>query len=266
MLYGELLYCEFNNPGIVDECHLSSGDSGGGMFVLENGLWRLAGINLAVDGPFRLNPEGGGGFNAALFDKGGLEETSDDPSGWTSVPETLVNNPSRFYSSRISVSLPWILGVTDEDGSLPPESYSAWQRLYFTPGQISTPEISGPQGDLDHDGVENLLEFALNLDPIFSEPAGMIPNTGLRGLPVVRTEAILGVDRVTIEFVRRTVASASGLTYTPQFSSDLEDWAAAGTESVEAINPRWERVKVVDLLVTSGMEKRFARLRVTLAE
>ena len=51
--YGELLYCDFDNPGMADECHLSVGDSGGGMFVLENGLWRLAGIHLAVDGPFR---------------------------------------------------------------------------------------------------------------------------------------------------------------------------------------------------------------------
>ena len=43
--YGELLYCDFDNPGIADECHLSYGDSGGGMFVLEGGLWRLAGIH-----------------------------------------------------------------------------------------------------------------------------------------------------------------------------------------------------------------------------
>lgn len=264
--YGELLYCNFDKPGIADECHLSVGDSGGGMFVLENGLWRLAGIHLAVDGPFRLNPAGGGGFNAALYDKGGMEERTGDPPAWVSVLETPSDKPTRFFSSRISASRPWILDKTGHDGSLAPEAYSAWQRLYFTPGQIATPEISGPQGDMDHDGVGNLLEFALNLDPTFSEPVTMLASTGLRGLPVVRVETILGMDHLTIEFVRRTTASASGLTYTPQFSSDLEDWAALGTESVVVINPRWERVKVVDSLAMPATEKRFARLRVTVAE
>ena len=84
--YGELLHCDFDSPGIADECHLSVGDSGGGMFVLENGLWRLAGIHLSVDGPFRFDPLGVA-FNAALYDRGGLEELTGDPASWVSVPE-----------------------------------------------------------------------------------------------------------------------------------------------------------------------------------
>ena len=69
--FGELLYCDFNSPGIPGECHLSVGDSGGGLFVLEDGLWRLAGINYAVDGPFRTSATGTS-FNAAVFDARGL--------------------------------------------------------------------------------------------------------------------------------------------------------------------------------------------------
>lgn len=263
--YGELLHCQFNNPGIANECQLSVGDSGGGMFVMENGLWRLAGIHLSVDGPFRMGSEGAG-FNAALYDKGGLEELTGDPPAWESMPEEPGNNPSRFYSSRISTSLLWILGVTQHDGSLAPESFSAWQRLYFTPAQIAVPEESGPMADFDGDGIGNLMEFALNLDPIFNERAVMFPSLGLRGLPIVRVETISGEDRVTIEFVRRTGASGSGLDYAPRFSSDLDDWGAEGTESVELINPRWERVKVVDSQTTSVSSKRFARLKVTQVE
>ncbi|RYD24468.1 MAG: hypothetical protein EOP87_26060, partial [Verrucomicrobiaceae bacterium] len=30
--FGELLYCDLNSPGLPDECHLTTGDSGGGMF------------------------------------------------------------------------------------------------------------------------------------------------------------------------------------------------------------------------------------------
>jgi len=110
-----------------------------------------------------------------------------------------------------------------------------------------------------------LLEFALNLDPTFNEHVNMEPDTGLRGLPLVRLENINGANRLTIEFVRRSVVSGANLTYTPEFSSDLIDWQAVGTETPTTINPRWERVKVVDSLTTQDVSLRFARLRVTLA-
>ena len=260
---GALLYCDFDKPGIVDECHLSTGDSGGGLLVLENGLWRLAGINYAVDGPFR---EGAAGavFYAALFDKGGLEYA--DGPNWVSVPEEIDNIPSKFYSARISASLPWILSVTGHDGSLAPESYSAWQRLYFTPAEIGNPAICGPLVDFDGDGIVNLLEFALNLDPSFNERVTLFPNTGLRGLPFVAVETLSEVDHLTLEYVRRTGGSGAGLTYTPQFSSDLSDWQAVGSETVVAINPRWEREKIVDPMTTNSTNKRFARVRCELAE
>lgn len=256
---GELLFCDFDQPGIVDECHLSVGDSGGGLFVLENGLWRLAGINFAVDGPFRTDPMGAS-FMAALFDAAGLEYAN-GPS-WVSLPEQAENIPSSFYCSRISASLPWILSVTGHDGSLASESYSAWQRLYFTPAEIGNPATTGPLADFDGDGIGNLLEFALNLDPSFNERVTLLPNTGLRGLPWIGVET----DHLTLEFVRRTSGSGAGLTYTPQFSSDLIDWQNLGSETVVSINPRWERVKIVDPMTTNSTNKRFARVRCELAE
>ena len=256
---GELLFCDFDQPGIVDECHLSVGDSGGGLFVLENGLWRLAGINFAVDGPFRTDPMGAS-FMAALFDAAGLEYAN-GPS-WVSLPEQAENIPSSFYCSRISASLPWILSVTGHDGSLALEGYSAWQRLYFTPAEIGNPSTTGPLADFDGDGIGNLLEFALNLDPSFNERVTLLPNTGLRGLPWIGVEA----DHLTLEFVRRTSGSGAGLTYTPQFSSDLIDWQNLGSETVVSINPRWERVKIVDPMTTNSTNKRFARVRCELAE
>ena len=258
---GELLFCNFNAQALPDECHLSVGDSGGGMFVLENGLWRLAGVHYSVEGPFR-HDSSEVPFDAALFDIGGLQVEN---SGWMLVPDADEDVPSGFLSSRISSSLAWIRSVTGEDGSLPEESYSAWQRLYFTPPQVATPATTGPLADYDSDNVGNLLEFALNLDPTFNERAIMVANTGVRGLPLVRVETIFGADHLTIEFVRRTAASGSGLTYEARFSSELANWDAVGTENV-AINPRWERVKIVDSLTTSATTRRFARLDVTLTE
>ncbi|MEO7099456.1 MAG: hypothetical protein ABI162_08850 [Luteolibacter sp.] len=260
---GEFLYCDFDNPGVADECHLSAGDSGGGMFVLENGLWRLAGINYAVDGPFRI-PPAGASFMAALYDCGGLEYQNGP--NWVPVTEGAQNVPSSFYCSRVSASLPWIrTNVGLEVDSLASESFPAWQKLYFTPTEIANPAISGPLADPDGDDIGNLLEFALNLDPTFNERTAMIPGAGLRGLPSARLETDVG-ERLTMEFVRRTTGSGAGLTYIPEFSSDLSDWQAVGTEAVTSLNSRWERVKITDFLTTNDSPIRFVRLRAVLSE
>lgn len=256
---GELLYCDFDKPGIAEECHLSVGDSGGGAFVFENGLWRLAGINYAVDGPFREGPSGTA-FSAALYDCGGLEVSNG--ASWVVVPNTTADQPASFYCSRISASLSWISSIAPAAGALAPENFQAWRQLYFSPAEIVASTDAGIEGDFDHDGISNLLEFALNLDPTFSERATMAAASGTRGLPLVRTETIGGVDRVTVEFVRRTSGSGAGTVSTAQFSSDLTDWQGSGTETIVSINPRWERVKVVDSAPVGNMEKRFARIRV----
>ncbi|MBU6327281.1 MAG: hypothetical protein KGQ89_06620, partial [Verrucomicrobia bacterium] len=263
--YGKLLYCDFDKPGIPNECHLSEFDSGGSMYVLENGLWRLAGINLGVDGRFRMNAMDNPPYFATLFDIGGLQ-IEGPVNVFTNVPDTASDVPSSFYCSRISPSLSWIMDKAPGSNTLALETYSAWQRLYFTPADIAATATSNAAGDFDQDGIENLLEFALNLDPAFREQVTMTPATGIRGLPVVRRENISGEDRLTIEFVRRSAASGAGLTYTPEFSSDLTAWSSAGTTSVTTINPRWERVKVIDTLTSNDTTHRCAHLKVTLSE
>jgi hypothetical protein len=257
--FGELLYCDFDQPGIPNECHLSVGDSGGGLFVLENGLWRLAGIHALIDGNFR-EPPNGGEFGAALFDCGGFDVGSSNT--WEFIPDEEADITSSFYSSRISSSLAAIANLAPEVNSLASEDYSAWLRLYFSPSQIADANLCGPLADFDKDGINNLLEFALNLDPIFNERATMEAGTGLRGLPLVRIENISGQDRLTIEFVSRSAGSGAGLTYIAEFSDDLSDWQSGGTPAVTAINPRWDRVKVADTSNTTLSPKRFARLRV----
>jgi len=267
--YGELLMCNFDNPGIPGECHLSVGDSGGGLWVMEDGLWRLAGVNYAVDGPFRENSSSPQ-FSAALFDVGGLEiyqgQDQNNQPIWIPIAEDSQDVQSSFYASRVSASLTWLQTQIPETALLSSEDYAAWQTLYFSPTQIANPALSDPAADFDGDGVSNLLEFALNLDPIFAEPKLMDAGTGLRGLPLVRLETDGGFTRVTVEFVRRSSGSGADLTYTPQFSTDLTTWTATGTSTVTSLNSRWERVKVVDSWSTLDGPKRFARLKVELAD
>ncbi len=263
--YGDLLYCNFDNPGISGECHLSVGDSGGGLFVLENGLWRLAGLNLTVDGPFSESPTGSSPFNAALFDCSGLYAES-SPGVWSIISGGSGNVASSFYCTRVSAHTTWIQSVTGLTGALAPESFSQWLHWYYTPAQLTNSAISGPLADPDGDGISNLLEYAFNLDPTFNENVYMTHGTGLRGLPVVSTAPGVGGDYLTIEFVRRTASGGADVTYTPQFSDDLINWYDVGTESVTSINTRWERVMITDAVPTTSSSRRFARVKVILAD
>ncbi|MDW8262994.1 MAG: hypothetical protein RMJ35_10760 [Phycisphaerales bacterium] len=102
--FGELLYFTFDRGAGPNEAHLSAGDSGGGVFIESAGVWKLAGINFAVDGPFRLAPTEPE-FLGAIFDAGGLY-VGNPP---TLLPNTSEDLPTGAYASAISGSLPFIL-------------------------------------------------------------------------------------------------------------------------------------------------------------
>lgn len=145
------------------------------------------------------------------------------------------------------------------DFSIFPHLPSYRDQIEALTGTLS-PASSGPDGDLDGDGISNLMEYALNLDPLVNQQVIMTAGTGLEGLPLVRVENVSGSDRLTVEFVRRT--SGVALTYTPLFSNDLQTWLATGTQTVTSIDANWDRVKVVDSQTVPASSKRFARLKV----
>lgn len=105
---GDLLRADFDHnldPLLGQhEATLSSGDSGGGVFILDGGVWKLAGVNYGVDGFFNLNniPGNDPEIQAALFDRGGFYQGS-DAGGW-SINPLPANSPANFYASRISSS------------------------------------------------------------------------------------------------------------------------------------------------------------------
>ena len=96
--YGKLLRAAFDANAGSNEAHLSAGDSGGGVFVFNGSTskWELAGVSLAVDGPFSISPNGTSPFNAAMFDTSGLF-VQDDQGNWITAP-----NPSGCYLTEIA--------------------------------------------------------------------------------------------------------------------------------------------------------------------
>ncbi|HEY6070870.1 MAG TPA: hypothetical protein VIU85_05790 [Chthoniobacterales bacterium] len=101
---GNSLYATFGQGAGPNEAHLSSGDSGGAVFINDAGTWKLAGINFSVDGPFATTA-GGPTFNAALFDDRGFYDSSGQMISWTG------SAPTGFYAVRISDRLSWIESV-----------------------------------------------------------------------------------------------------------------------------------------------------------
>lgn len=82
------------------EAVLAGGDSGGAVFVRNDaGEWKLAGINLAVDGRFSAVPDGPF-IDAALFDMGGYYVGSEEASVY--VPDMQTDVAQSSYASRIA--------------------------------------------------------------------------------------------------------------------------------------------------------------------
>src|SRR6267154_2356897 len=107
---GDMLRVVFDSNSGSNECHLSDGDSGGGVFMQEDGVWKLAGVNHGVDGEFS-NDVDNTAFTAALTDRRGLFQ-QDAPSDWIYIDDAHLV-PSAFYCTRISANLDWIHSVID---------------------------------------------------------------------------------------------------------------------------------------------------------
>lgn len=143
----------------------------------------------------------------------------------------------------------------------PPSSpFAEWRAIHFPPGDAS----SASEADPDGDGIPNLMEYALGLDPRAASREGL-PTAGLLSTN--------GNRFLTLAFTKVTLAS--DLAYVVEASSNLVQWtagssysgtnAAAGnpvTAEVSRTGLGLETVTVRDLSA-AGTPGRFLRLRVS---
>jgi hypothetical protein len=106
---GELLRFNFDRNAGANEAMLSPGDSGGAVFIQEQGTWKLAGINYGISGPYNETSTGGG-FFGAIYDTGGLY--GQVGSSWVPIFNQGFDVPAYSESTRISAHRDWIEGIT----------------------------------------------------------------------------------------------------------------------------------------------------------
>lgn len=101
---GEMLVMSFRGEG-ADEACASGGDSGAGLFIEDEGVWKLAGVNYAVSGPYRITVDGAPFYGAVTNECGlyrGLSSTTPVGTSGVTVPTTY------SFATRISSRMAWI--------------------------------------------------------------------------------------------------------------------------------------------------------------
>ena len=122
--------------------------------------------------------------------------------------------------------------------------YQNWRTGYFTSEEISGTQLSAPTSDPEGDGLQNLLEYALNLHP--REPS-------FAGLPVVGDDG----GNLTVTYLKDT--TKTDISYQVETSDSLSGWGAVSDARVSTNGTIETRKAVVPI---NGIRK-FLRLKIT---
>jgi hypothetical protein len=121
-----------------------------------------------------------------------------------------------------------------------------WRMTSFG-ADANNPAVAGDTADQDGDGLVNMLEYGLGIDPHALSPAGMTTASGPGPL---------------YQLTYRRAIAATDVAFAVEWSADLADWNGAGvTEQVLASDGMTETVQASVSL--PGASRCFMRLRVT---
>lgn len=129
-------------------------------------------------------------------------------------------------------------------------NFTNWRSANFTADELANTSISGPNADPDHDGVVNLLEFALG---------GLPKDGGSKPAPVTSYETIGGERYLTLAITKP--ANLTGFSYAIKVSSDLKEWFTGAPHTTTMVDDA-TTLKVRDNTPLSAGGKRFIRLEV----
>ncbi|HEY2342008.1 MAG TPA: hypothetical protein VGH90_03210, partial [Chthoniobacteraceae bacterium] len=125
-----------------------------------------------------------------------------------------------------------------------------WRKVHFSGSDYNDPAISGAMAAPFHDGVSNLLKYALNLDPT---------RPGADGLPAV------GFVDGALSLTYTVVKGATDIQYLPEVSVDMSAWnSGSGYTAVSSVvdHGPTQTVTVISLLPPDAPTQ-FIHLKVT---
>jgi hypothetical protein len=136
---------------------------------------------------------------------------------------------------------PYVVRIARTKGT----TFDAWRRLRFSTNDLAAPAVSGPSADPDGDGIPNLAEYALGLEPNHSNPASLKIVSSAGGGVSVRYDrlAVLG----DIQFSWKT-------------STDLRDWTLATPQRESVSTSRDPSMQQVEATFTATEKSGFFRL------
>ena len=174
-------------------------------------------------------------------------------------------NANQFVIDASGLALPqgtWTVEPSGNDlvlaytGSTNPDANNngipdTWEILHFG---NADPDMNGANEDPDHDGLVNLMEFALDTHPLRSGPS-----------PLTHTLALVAGERhLQLDIPKNPLATK--LAYHVEVTSDLNGpWSSDILTQVEIIQDDAERLIVRDRTPVSDATRRFIRLRVVSA-
>ena len=136
--------------------------------------------------------------------------------------------------------------------------YADWINISYP--YISDTSIIGTDSDPDHDGIRNVIEWALGMNP--SQPDAIAATATKPGLPTQSIESVSSSNYLSLRI--RRPAGRLGVTYSAEVSGNLNAWTTAvqvGTPTTNADGS--ETIVFRDTAPQSGNIRRFIRLKIT---
>jgi hypothetical protein len=176
----------------------------------------------------------------------------DNSGSTTAITGTFTGLPegAEFYED----SQWWRISYTGGTGNdvlltrITPTPMQTWQSTNFSTN-ANNPLIAGDLADPAHDGISNLLERAMAMNPNASDP-----------VPISMSKS-----GATLDFIYTKNKSATELAYTVEWSDTLaNDWSLSGVSppTILSDNGVTQQIKVT-VPAGSGVARRFVHLKVT---